>query len=650
MSALGTMFSIVNRTSTALAKVRWHLYESAASGLDDDRVEVLKHPARTLVKRPNPFTSWQPYAEGSQQHVDLAGESFWCVSRAGGDKGLPLEMWYLRPDRVEPQPSQENYLAGYLYRSPGGESVPLETANVIHLKMPNPLDPYRGMSPVPSLMATLGNMQAAIRWNEAFFRNSAEPGGIIEVEGRLGDDEFEELRDRWREQHQGLDQAHRVAILERGKFIERKITQRDMEWVNGLNLSRELVREAYGMPKFLLGGDEGSINRATADAALVMMGEFLTVPRADRVKDALNTQLLPMYGTLGEGYEFDYDSPIPGDGAAENASLTTRVTAAKTLIDAGADPAEVCEYLELPEFTFKKPTPPKPPALPPVPPPVPGDPEEGMGEDTGEPAAADSPDNWVSLFVRPRAAADDPSGVVDLEKTRQAWDSAFARLGTRWQGVVDAQVRALLGAVHDALSSGDLGALAAYGTPEDLLGTHVLEDAMVALSGDSADLVVGEARRQGQDITAGAPDHGMLRSMATLAAGVLGRQLALAGMREAVRTWQTQGADVRAITAQVETVVRGAPTGGALPMLSGLLSRAQSAGRYATMVAAPVAKYYATERYDKSTCGPCAKIDGKELPTLNAAMTAYGSGPYLYCEGLWRCRGTYVAVWPEGTS
>lgn len=650
MSALSTLYSIVNRTSTAVAKVNWRLYERSRTGNDEDRIEIVdpRNPVVRLLRRPNPFTSWAPFAEGTQQHVDLTGEGWWVALRAGGDKGPPVELWYVRPDRMRPVPHPEDYLSGYVYRSPDGEQVPLPVGNVVQLKMPNPLDPYRGLSPVPSSLAVMGNLQAAIQWNAAFFGNSAEPGGIIEVDTRLGDEEFEELITRWREQHQGVGQAHRVAVLERGHFVERKITQRDMEFVEGLQLSREMIREAYGMPKFLLGGDEGAINRATAEAALVMMGQFLTVPRVDRFKDAWNTGILPMFGPdVPERYEIDYDSPVPGDGAAENASLTARVNAAKTLIDAGADPVEVCEYLDLPPFTFSEPKPPPAPPTPPGAPPT--DPGAGDGEDAESPEDPGEPLSVEDFLTveRPWAwlvNAADPDQRVDLEATRQAWDNAFARLGDRWQQVVDGQTRALLAAVRDALDAGDLAQLATFGMPEDLIGTHVLEDAMTGLSSTAAGLVVAEARAQGVTTAAGAPDHGLLRGMAATAAAVLSRSLILGGLREALRVARP-GADPRDLTNVVRSAVTATPAGGALPVLAGLLSRAQAEGRYATMAAAPMAKYYATERYDKNTCDPCRKIDGTELPTLDAAMTAYGSGPYLYCEGRWRCRGTYVAVW-----
>ncbi|KKK81335.1 hypothetical protein LCGC14_2814460, partial [marine sediment metagenome] len=59
--------------------------------------------------------------------------------------------------------------------------------DVVQLKMPNPLDPYRGMGPVQSILADLDSERYSAAWNRNFFINGAEPGGIIEVDRRLDD-------------------------------------------------------------------------------------------------------------------------------------------------------------------------------------------------------------------------------------------------------------------------------------------------------------------------------------------------------------------------------------------------------------------------------------------------------------------------------
>jgi HK97 family phage portal protein len=351
MSAVSTLFAIVDRTSNATALVDWKLYRKAKSGRDEDRIEVTSHAALDLWNRPNPWMPRQEFVESSTQHYDLTGETPWVIAHAPGIK-IPLEMWPVRPDRIEPVPDPEKFLRGYVYTSPDGERIPLEVDEVIFLRRPNPLDPYRGLSPVLSILPDLDTSRYAAEWSRAFFLNSAQPGGIIEVPKNLDDREFDEMRDRWAEQHKGISNAHKVAIVEHGaKWVDRTISQRDMQFVELRGATADRVREAYGISKSAI-GDFEDINRASALAAKAWFAEQQTIPRLERIKAALNFELLPMFGATAQGLEFDYCDPVPPDPETEAATLTARAEAAAKLRTAGWEPAGVLSAVGLPEIPF----------------------------------------------------------------------------------------------------------------------------------------------------------------------------------------------------------------------------------------------------------------------------------------------------------
>ncbi|MGW3144846.1 phage portal protein [Streptomyces sp. NPDC001177] len=350
MSAVGTLFAIVDRTSNATALVDWKLYRKATSGRDEDRKEVTSHAALDLWNKPNAFMPRQEFVEAQQQHFDLTGEAWWIIARRPGVK-LPLEMWPVRPDRMTPQPDRDNFLRGYVYTSPDGEQIPLELDEVIQLRRPNPLDPYRGLSPVLSILPDLDTSRYAAEWSRAFFINSAQPGGIIEVPQALSDDEFDEMRDRWNEQHRGVGNAHRVAILEHGKWVDRTISQRDMQFVELRGATADRVREAYGISKTAI-GDFEDINRATALAAKSWFAEQQTIPRLERIKAALNFEFLPMFGATAQGLEFDYEDPTPPDAETEATQLTARSKAAAELVKVGFDPAGTLSAVGLPDIPY----------------------------------------------------------------------------------------------------------------------------------------------------------------------------------------------------------------------------------------------------------------------------------------------------------
>ncbi|MFB7440245.1 phage portal protein [Streptomyces mirabilis] len=347
-----TLYAIVDRIITSYSQVEWHLYRTAKSGRDEDRVEVMTHAVLDLWNAPNKFMTGPMFRESGQQHEELTGEQWWVIARNPQFKQLPLELWPVRPDRMDPIPDAEDFIVGYVYRSPNGEMVPLDVEDVIFQRRPNPIDPYRGVGVVQTILVDLDATRASAEWNRAFFLNSAEPGGIVQVDKRLSDEEFNEFRDRWAEQHRGVSNAHRVGVLENGlQWVDRKYSMRDMQFTELRDVAREIIREAFGMPKPMLGAVD-DVNRANAEAAGFVFAEWLIKPRLKRVKEILNTRLLPMYGRLGEGLEFDFDDPTPENREVDAAELTARTTAAALLVEKGFDPAATLSAVGLPEIAF----------------------------------------------------------------------------------------------------------------------------------------------------------------------------------------------------------------------------------------------------------------------------------------------------------
>lgn len=358
MGSIGTLFSIVNKTSTSTAAPGWHMHRNAPGqtcGHEDGiRVcdargvrEVKKHPALSVWESPNDFYTRQEMVESVQQHVDLTGEGWWVVGRL---MGKPIEIWPVRPDRIRPVKSREQFVAGYIYRGPDGEEVPLDRADVVQLRMPNPLDPWRGMGPVQSMLANLDGMRYSAEWNTRFFLNDATPGGIIEFPEGIEDNEWQQFVTRWRESHQGVMNAHRVATIERGKWVNRNFNMRDMQFVELRGVAREELREAFGIHGHVLGLSE-DINKANAEAADVSFARGLTVPRLDRFKGALNKDFLKLFGPSLDGragYSFVYSNPVPEDREADNAERTSKADAYQKLISAGVDPDDAAAVVGLP--------------------------------------------------------------------------------------------------------------------------------------------------------------------------------------------------------------------------------------------------------------------------------------------------------------
>lgn len=660
MGGNGTLFSVISQLAIDTSAVEWHMHrfrpgsrdECPLDGCDATGVELVEeHAALDVWNRPNDFMSRQELVEQVQQHCDLTGEG-WPVFAKTLRLPWPDEIWPVYPHRMSPVPDREKFISGYVYQSPDGELVPLGLKEVGLLRQPHPLDVMRGLSAVGALSVDLDTAGAARLWNRNFFLNSAQPGGIVKVPRRLSDDEFDEMTSRWREQHQGVSAAHRVAILE-GEGTDWQTVQysmKDMQFTELLGVSRTAILEAYRFPESMLGAS-GDVNRATANTHKAQYAENLIVPRAKRWKGMLNRRFLPAFGATATGLEFAFVSPVPADLEAQNAERNSKATAAREYVVAGFTGESVVEALGLPEaLVWEKPEPASgpfggPPGAAPAPPK--GPPTDGwhaavQGIVGGYDQSYGPGPHTTGTTARRPLNAVEIRAAVDLDQLQTDWRDARDQLLADWEGVTAAWRDQIAERVRVAANAGDLTALTSTTLPS-AEAAELLTAAMEQIAASGADRMAAEAQAQGQSVVPGVVAVGVLAAVAGALAGLLAVAYALAGAREALR-WHGYGRDGDAVARGVRTLLDGwaAPKG----QLGGVLTWAQNAGRLATLQAAPKATYYASEANDdRNRCGPCEKIDGKELPTFDAMMLAYGGGGYLFCEGRERCRGTAIAVW-----
>lgn len=696
--AVSTLFSIVSTEATAVAKLKWCLYRKAVSGKAEDRVEVTAHPALSVLNRPNDFYSTQELFETGQQHVDLAGYAFWVVAYSTVFSDIPLELWPVRPDRMTPVADAKEFLRGWVYKGPNGEKIFLERKQVLMVRMPDPEDPYLGLGPVQSIRTDAEASRYISEWNRNFFRNSAEPGGIIQFEEMLSDPEYITIRDRWREQHQGVANAHRVALLEKGKWIDRKYSQREMEFSKLRLINAEVIMEAFAFPKFML-GQVADINRNTAEASERYFAKYHTCTRADRWKGLLNNDFLPLFGAMGVGFEFDYDSPVEADQEIENATLVAKVDAWIKLTASGVAPADASAYLGIPDLGVKgvdaaatsaeqakaiaemsqklylavgtllsapearsilvaagadidpdaELPQPAPAADPFADPAAPADPAAMLQAIYR--AVAHEHDPPGGRRGRSAALNADPGAGIDLSGVQGDWRDALAGVLARWADVTSGQRAVIYAQVESAVNAHDLDSLRHLDVPSGEAAS-ILAVAMHAIADQGAESAVEEARKQGVTTGPGHANQSELSTVAGLVAALLAAGLANAAAREALRNYSSRSVG-KDVADAVDVHLAALSDAYLSDNLGGALSRAQMAGRLATFAVAPEASLYSSEILDTRICKPCSQVSGKFLALSTdqsqIALT-YPNGQYVHCLGGIRCRGQVVAVWRQDTT
>jgi HK97 family phage portal protein len=436
----GTVYANAGLLASGTAGPRWNLYRqdkqdgrqryTTSDKGSDQRVQVVQHPALALLNAPGQLTvngqkmtffSRFRLFEVSQLYMELTGKSHWVIDRVGT---MPVGIWPVRPDRMTPVPDSKTYLKGWIYDSPDGtERIPLQPQDVIFNCFPDPENLFGGTGWVEPVLAEIEGARYAAEWNRNFFSNSARPDGVIQTDKRLSDEEWDELTARWRETHRGVARAHRVAVLEAGAtWVATSTSPKDMDFANLLSTGADRIREGAGMHKVMTGVTE-DVNRANAQTGEEVFASWKISPRLDRWWDVLNTQYLPMFGTVGAGVEFDYVYPAPVNREQDNLELTAKATAASLLIGAGLVSSDVLTAVGLPPMKDA----PKPPPSG-LPPGTPG--AGGMGAPAAVPGESGQGGDAENTLrdLRVRAGWDSPAW-DELDRMRQqaVWNMAGAR-------------------------------------------------------------------------------------------------------------------------------------------------------------------------------------------------------------------------------
>lgn len=355
----GTTYALLNRLAADTARPTWHLALDDPEGGEPRR--RYRHPALSVWARPNPTMT--PTRRSliylGQQWLDILGECFLQVVTTGRrGQGLPVELWPISPLQMHPVADGDRFIAGWVHTAVDGTRTPLTVDQVIQLKYPDPDNPLRGLPPLLSVLSEIDASEAASDYQRMFFHNSAIPGGFVTSDADMTATEFDEWVERWDEQHQGVHNAWRIHLMDRGgKFIPQTTSLKDMLLTELIESHRDSIREAFGVSRTMLGMAESETNRATAEAAEYVYGKYTLRDRLDVWAEAGNqlTARYPSARATGQSGPWEMRHQldvIPANVDADVKDRDSRVRAAVEMMKQGADPAQALDAFGLPPIDF----------------------------------------------------------------------------------------------------------------------------------------------------------------------------------------------------------------------------------------------------------------------------------------------------------
>lgn len=261
---------------------------------------------------PNPLMSFRFIKAWCQIQLDMCGMA--ALWKGYNKLNQVWEIWPLNMNdfiKVDVSDDIINPIVKYVFRTSASSFISFDINELIFLNYIHPIKPYLGASPIQA-QAYAQDIDSYIEvYERDFFKNSARIDFALTTEEALDQEKADEIKERWKGKYQGT--FHDVAVLDSGlKPIPLQYANRDFEFLNLAQWTREKVFAAYRIPKSKLGfGDNGRAGDVQAD---ISFNRESIQPRLTMWDEELTEGIL---STFSNDIEFRHQNPIPRDRLIE---------------------------------------------------------------------------------------------------------------------------------------------------------------------------------------------------------------------------------------------------------------------------------------------------------------------------------------------
>ena len=219
----------------------------------------LRHPLNKLFRRPNRWQTWFEFIGYAVTSLCLRGNAFIVVER---DKDAnPIELVPIAPDRATIMLTDDGELWYRINSRRLGYGLLVPPDDMIHVKNIS-MDGYVGVSPIAIAQDVIGLALATQQHGGILFRQGGQIGGVISHPGQLSKEASDRVANSWRETHAGVQNAHKVAILEEGmSFNKVAITNEEAQFLETRRFQVIDICRLYGVPPHRL----GELDKATLE-------------------------------------------------------------------------------------------------------------------------------------------------------------------------------------------------------------------------------------------------------------------------------------------------------------------------------------------------------------------------------------------------
>jgi len=326
-----TIHRAISLIASNVASVPLRFYKSNGDLLPPD------NPISKLFNRPNASTSNYEFWEQSIINLLIYGECMIYLN--SNDYNRIAEMFVVSPKFMRHQLNKET---GQIERWVYNDKIPMDAEDVVFLKLPS-LSGVRGMSPIDTILTELQTDEEASKFNQSYFKNSAQVGGVLSTptDSEISIEELKKVVTEWNNSHQGSNKAYKVAGLLGGmQYKEISASMSDMQFLQGRKDFRDKIMTLLGVNPTVMGIVE-DVNLANASMAMRQFTELTIIPHLMRFQQKFNSTIFSNF------YPDIFCKFDIGSIEALKSDLKKQLESAKELLMMGYTRNEINERLEL---------------------------------------------------------------------------------------------------------------------------------------------------------------------------------------------------------------------------------------------------------------------------------------------------------------
>jgi len=334
-----TIYSLINLITKAATTIPFQVYEKTnendykrykalTSGMMDSAsiqkasllqknalVELQDTELHKILERPNPAQSYNAWLTELIAFGKLTGNRY--IYGIGPDTGANVGKFtelYVMPSQVMEIISNGIMEPVSKYKLEYNGTKYIDASEICHIKDFNPYydgtgSHMYGQSPLRAGLRSLTTNNEAVQTGVKYLQNQTARGLLTSEMGDINEVQAQQLKDKFKRQHQGSDNAGDIIITpNKMSWVNFGLNATDVSLIAQYNASIKDLCNIYNVPVQLLNNTESSSYNNMKEAKKALY-QNAVIPELIKIKDELNRWLAPKYGDK-LCIEFDF-SVIP---------------------------------------------------------------------------------------------------------------------------------------------------------------------------------------------------------------------------------------------------------------------------------------------------------------------------------------------------